>query len=106
MPALSSSKSAITIWGALACAMNFAFTCMSDSLLERFSVKGYAIMYEIFIGIIFPIFISEAAFYSSFVNNDLTGYNCSDTIINEVIRIGIETSIKNIPYIKKSFYLE
>ena len=82
------------------------FACTRESFLEDFSVMGYGIMYTIYFVFLFPIFISEAVFYSRIASNDLTGYNRSDEITNEIIRIGIEASTKNFQFIKISFYLE
>ena len=73
---------------------------------ENFSVMGYSILYAAYIVFLLPIFISEAVFYSRIASNDVTGYNCSDKITNEIIRIGTETSTTNFKYIKISFYLE
>ena len=82
------------------------FSSVSGSMFDDFSTKDYCIQYTIFILVLVPIFICLAVYYSRIVNNDLSSYNCSDEITNEIIRIGMETSKENIPYIQISFYLE
>ena len=44
--------------------------------------------------------------YVRVTRNDLTGYNCSDSIINEIMRKGFEDITTNIIYIKVNFFLD
>ena len=74
--------------------------------LEGCSTSEYGIMYAIIIGCLLPIFISEAVFYFRIVGSHITDYNCSDEITNEIIKVEIETSTKNIILFTISFYIE
>jgi len=64
------------------------------------------IFYAIFMAMVFCCLICQAVFYSRVASNDLTGYDCSDPITNEIIRKGFADSSKNIRYIRINFYLE
>ena len=60
----------------------------------------------IFIALLFPCFIGHAVFYRRLINNDLTGYNCSDSTTNEILKKGFEATRKNILLTKINFYLD
>ena len=64
------------------------------------------IFYSIFMAMLFCCFVCQAVFYSRIASNDLTGYDCSDDITNEIIKKGFEDSSRNILYIRINFYLE
>ena len=80
--------------------------CFSDDMMKMFSETRNCIIYLIYIGLFLSCFICHTVFYIMAVKNDLTGYNCSDEITNEVIRKGFEDSTKNIINIKINYYLE
>ena len=64
------------------------------------------IVYLIYIGMLLSCFICHIVYFVRVSKNDISGYNCSDDITNEIIRKGIEDSTRNIIYIKVNFYLE
>ena len=70
------------------------------------TIRVNCIFYSIFMAMLFCCFICQAVFYSRVASNDLTGYDCSDPITNEIIRKGFEATSKNIRYIRINFYLE
>ena len=70
-------------------------TCIIDSII-----------YLVFIALLFPCFIGHAVFYRRLINNDLTGYNCSDSTTNEILKKGFEATRKNILLTKINFYLD
>ena len=51
-------------------------------------------------------FICHIVYFVRVSKNDISGYNCSDDITNEVIKKGIKDSTRNIIYIKVNFYLD
>ena len=68
--------------------------------------KAHCALYSIYMGLLFSCFICHIVFYYRLTKNDLTGYNCSDVITNEILRIGFEGSNRNIYFIKVNYYLE
>ena len=87
--------------------ISIIYLCIKeDDFYELCSPIFYSISYLVYIVIILSCFICYTVFFARVVNNDLTGYNCSDTITNEVIRKGFEDSANNIYYIKINYYLE
>ena len=68
--------------------------------------KVHCTLYSIYMGLLFSCFICHIVFYYRLTKNDLTGYNCSDVITNEILRIGFEGSNRNIYFIKVNYYLE
>ena len=100
----------LLIEGILVAALSLPFlliqiiSCSSDDDI----IPGwlYCIFYSIFMAMLFCCFVCQSVFYSRVANNDLTGYNCSDDITNEIIKNGFEDSSRNILYITINFYLE
>ena len=66
----------------------------------------YTIGYGIYLALLFICFICHAVYYSRIKKNDITGFNCSDPLTNEVIKKGNEEHERNIKYIAVNFYLE
>ena len=64
------------------------------------------IVYLIYLGMLLSCFICHIVYFVRVSKNDISGYNCSDDITNEVIKKGIKDSTRNIIYIKVNFYLE
>ena len=64
------------------------------------------VIYLIYMGMFLSCFICHIVYFVRVSKNDISGYNCSDDITNEIIRKGIEDSTRNIMYIKVNFYLE
>ena len=83
-----------------------SFFYSSKSFFGDFSNCEYGITYAIIIGCLLPIFISEAVFYFRIVGSHFTDYNCGDEMTNEIIKVEIETSTKNIILFTISFYIE
>ena len=52
-----------------------------------------------------PFFICQIVYFCRIKIYDVTGYNCSDSITNELIRKGTENNYKQILYITIYFYL-
>jgi len=100
----------LLIEGILVAALSLPFlliqiiSCSSDDDI----IPGwlYCIFYSIFMAMLFCYFVCQSVFYSRVASNDLTGYNCSDDITNEIIKKGFEDSSRNILYITINFYLE
>ena len=86
--------------------VSIVFLCIKDDIYELCHPIVHCITYLAYIGILLSCFICHTVFFARVVNNDLTGYNCSDTITNEVIRKGFEDSTNNFYYIKINYYLE
>ena len=64
-------------------------TCDEEGLVSGLL---HCIFYSIFMALLFCCFICQAVFYSRVASNDLTGYDCSDSITNEIIRKGFDIS--------------
>ena len=108
----------LIVEGIFACTFSFIYVmlesfrfCNSSSYDDEddddiISKKVHCSMYTIYILFLFCCFICHIVYYSRLAENDLTGYNCSDAITNEILRKGFEDSIKNIYSIKVNFYLE
>ena len=50
----------------------------------------YCIFYSLFMTFLIICFICQTVFYIRVINNDMTGFNCSDPITNEIIRLGTD----------------
>ena len=79
--------------------------------IEEMNIKNFpglliCVFYSILIVFLTVCTICHAVFYSRIVNNNLTGYNCSDLITNEIFRKEIEAGAKNPYYVKINFYLD
>ena len=53
-----------------------------------------------------PCFICQIVFFCRIKYNDISDYNCSDSITNELIRIGSEANDKQFLYFTINFYLD
>ena len=66
----------------------------------------HCIFYSLFMTFLIVCFICQTVFYIRVINNDMTGFNCSDPITNEIIRLGTEDNEQQISYIKFNYYLD
>ena len=57
-------------------------------------------------GPIYSCFICQIVFFCRIKYNDVSDYNCSDPITNELIRIGSEANDKQFLYFTINFYLD
>ena len=73
---------------------------------ENFIFKINFIFFIAFTGFLTACFICHIVAFVRITKYDLTDYNCSDLITNEVIRKGMEKNRPNVIYIKISFYLD
>ena len=65
--------------------------------------KKSCIFFAIYMALLVACNICHIVAYFRVTRNDLTGNNCSDTIINEIMRKGFEDITTNIRYIKINF---
>ena len=70
------------------------------------SPKKKCIFFSIYMALLSSCTICHIIAYVRVIKNDLTGYNCSDRIINEIMRKGFEDITYNILYIKINFFLD
>ena len=73
--------------------------CAKKDIYETFNPNLLCFLYFVYIGYILSSFIFNTWCFVRIINNDVSGYNCSDTITNEVIRKGFNDSANNCYYI-------
>ena len=78
----------------------FLFNCRNDCELASI------VLYCICMALVIPCFICHIVFIYRLNKYDATGYNCSDSITNELIRKGTEDNYKLILYVTINFYLD
>ena len=64
------------------------------------------VCYCICMGIVIPCFICNIVFFYRLKKYDVTGYNYSDSITNELIRKGTEDNDKQVLFVTINFYLD
>ena len=78
-----------------------------NSFINKKKIKHLNFIFFIaFTGFLTICFICHIVAFVRITKYDLTDYNCSDLITNEVIRKGMEKNRPNVIYIKISFYLD
>ena len=83
--------------------LEIAFYC---SKLGMISQKVYFWMYLLYIIIICCFLSCHTIAYIKMRESDYSNYNCSDSIINEIIKKGNENNKKLMAYNKTSFYID
>ena len=63
------------------------------------------VFYCIYMGMLISCFICQIVFFYRIKKYNLAGYDCSDSITNELIKKGTEENAKQIIYITVNFYL-
>ena len=73
---------------------------------DEFFGKISCILFSIYIGMLTSCFICNIVFFYRIKKYNISGYDCSDSITNELIRKGTEDNYKQILYISINFYLD
>ena len=81
-------------------------SCGSDLIDDSLIILLNCITFCIYMAMLTSCFICHIVFFHRMKKYDVTGYNCSDAITNELIRKRTERNNKSILYVTIGFYLD
>ena len=85
--------------------LEIIFYCCLENLL-RIHQSVLCIFYSIYMGFLISSIICQSVFLFRIIKNNITDYNCSDPITNEIIKKETEFIKKNIIYTKINLYID
>ena len=103
----------LIIEGIFLALISLSFLITSVIIIAKYGNDGYlfpgwlnCILFSVFMAMLLCCLICHTVFYRRVTSNNLTGYDCSDPITNEIIRKLFAHSLNNILYIKINFFLD
>ena len=92
--------------GLLIIIVEFILVCCDNDYLGEDIIKLNCFGYCIYMAMIISCFICHIVFFYRIKKYDVTGYDCSDSITNELIRKETKDNYKQILYFTINFYLD